>query len=213
MNLSLNQTRQHSGSVWKKLGLLNWFWQFFCNGYLSLTWKDYITHMHGLAVHIKEGLLFAWDLSLENSMDCYWCFWLALLDSLSCLSIDHRLCDSVSSNIDEILLTNPSANVLVFGDFNIHHKDWLTYSSGTDKPSELCYNFCISLLTSVFHKGLSFMAVVWGLGAAFGGSSPLVFKLPFHASFSDLIMFSFLGLFFFLHRHFISFMTPKGKKE
>ena len=38
----------------------------------------------------------------------------------------------------------PSANVFVFGDFNIHHKDWLTYSSGTDRPGELSYNFSIS---------------------------------------------------------------------
>ena len=27
--------------------------------------------------------------------------------------------DSVSSNIDELLLINPSANVFVFGDFNV----------------------------------------------------------------------------------------------
>ena len=32
----------------------------------------------------------------------------------------------------------------LFGDFNVHHKDWLTYSSGTDRPGELCYNFSIS---------------------------------------------------------------------
>ena len=29
--------------------------------------------------------------------------------------------------------------LLVFGDFNVHHKDWLTYSGGTDRPGELCY--------------------------------------------------------------------------
>ena len=52
--------------------------------------------------------------------------------------------DSVSSNIDEVLSINPSANVFGFGDFNVHHKDWLTYSSGTDRPGELCYNFFIS---------------------------------------------------------------------
>ena len=52
--------------------------------------------------------------------------------------------DSISSNIDEVLSINPTANVIVFGDFNIHHKDWLTYSGGTDKPGELCYNFAIS---------------------------------------------------------------------
>ena len=52
--------------------------------------------------------------------------------------------DSISSNIDEVLSINSSANVFVFGDFNIHHKDWLTYSDGTDRPGELCYNFSIS---------------------------------------------------------------------
>ena len=51
--------------------------------------------------------------------------------------------DSISSNIDEVLSINPSA-VFVFGDFNVHHKDWLTNSSGTDRPGELCYNFSIS---------------------------------------------------------------------
>ena len=52
--------------------------------------------------------------------------------------------DSISSNLDEVLSINPSANVFVFGDFNVHHKDWLTYSGGTDRPGELCYNFSIS---------------------------------------------------------------------
>ena len=52
--------------------------------------------------------------------------------------------DSVSSNIDEVFSINPSANVFVFGDFNVHHKDWLTYSGRTDRPGELCYNFSIS---------------------------------------------------------------------
>ena len=53
--------------------------------------------------------------------------------------------DSISSNIDEILLINPSAKVFVFGDFNNHHKDWLTYSGGTDRPGELCYSFSVSI--------------------------------------------------------------------
>ena len=33
--------------------------------------------------------------------------------------------------------------MFVFGDFNGHHKDWLTYSGGTDRPGKLCYNFSI----------------------------------------------------------------------
>ena len=52
--------------------------------------------------------------------------------------------DSISFTIDEVLSINPSANVLLFRDFNVHHKNWLTYSGGTDGPGELCYNFSIS---------------------------------------------------------------------
>ena len=105
--------------------------------------------MHGLAVYVKEGLPFARDLSLENSTDSYLCFQLALLHSVSYFFFLNRspssaLCtvfDSISSNIDEVPSINPSANVFVLGDFNVHHKDWLTYSGGTDRPGELCYNF------------------------------------------------------------------------
>ena len=32
---------------------------FSVRGYLPLIRKDYITHMHGLAVYVKEGLVFA----------------------------------------------------------------------------------------------------------------------------------------------------------
>ena len=52
--------------------------------------------------------------------------------------------DSISSNIDEVLSIEPYSYVFVFGDFNIHHKDWLTYSDGADWPGELCYNFSTS---------------------------------------------------------------------
>ena len=41
--------------------------------------------------------------------------------------------DSISSNTDEVLSINSSANVFVFDDFHVHHKDWLTYSGGTDR--------------------------------------------------------------------------------
>ena len=41
-------------------------------------------------------------------------------------------------------MINPSANVFVSEDFNVHHKDSLTYSGGTDGSGELCFNFSIS---------------------------------------------------------------------
>ena len=107
--------------------------------------------MHGLAVYVKEGLPFARNLSLENSADSYLCFQLAFLHSVSYFfflyqSPSSALCtvfDSISSTIDEVLSINPSA-VFVFGDLNVHHKDWVTYAGGTDQPHELCYIFSIS---------------------------------------------------------------------
>ena len=118
---------------------------FYVRVYLPLIQKDSSTQMHGLALYFKEGLPFAWDLFVENSADSYLCFQLALLHSVpyffflygppsSSLS---TIFYSVSSNIDEVLSINPSTNVAVFGDFNVHHKDWLTYSGGTDQPAEL----------------------------------------------------------------------------
>ena len=107
--------------------------------------------MHGITVYVKEGLPFALDLSQENSAASYLCFRLALLNSVSYFFFFYQspslLCMvfySISSNIDEVFSINPFANVFVFGDFNVHNKDWLIYSDGTDRPGELYYNFSIS---------------------------------------------------------------------
>ena len=97
-------------------------------------------HVYGLTVYVKEGIPFAQELSLENSVDSYLCFRTDLLQSVSYFSFPYRsrslssctVFDFVSSNIDEVLLINPSANIFVFGDFNVHHNDWLIYSSRTD---------------------------------------------------------------------------------
>ena len=126
---------------------------FSVSGYLPLIQKDSITHMHGLSVYMKDQLPFAWVLSLENSADSYLRFQLALPQSVSyffflCWSPSSLFCtvfNSVSSNIHEILLINPSANTFVFGDFDVHYKDWISYSGGTDRPSELCFNLSASI--------------------------------------------------------------------
>ena len=67
---------------------------FSVRGYLPLIRKDSGTHMHGVTVYVKEGLLFARDLALENSADSYLCFQLAFFHSVSFSSINHlfRLC-------------------------------------------------------------------------------------------------------------------------
>ena len=104
--------------------------------------------MHGLAVSVKEGLSFAWDLSLEHSADSDVFDWLYF--TVSCFFFLYRLPSSslckvfysTSSNTDEVPSINPSA-VFVFGDSNVHHNDRFTYSGGTDRSGELCYNFSI----------------------------------------------------------------------
>ena len=133
-----------------KFGWFNWFWQFLCQALSGFNPKDSVTHMHGLVVYMKKELPFAWVFGLENYQDSFLCFRLAFLDSLSFFflywSPSFFLCtafDAISSNIDEVLSINPSANVLFFGDFSVNHKDWLTYSGGTDTPDKLYCNFSL----------------------------------------------------------------------
>ena len=70
-----------------------------------------------------------------------WLYFTQCLTSFSCVLYGSPpslpLCmvfDVVSSNIDEGFSINPPTNMFVFGNFNIQHKDWLTYSGGTDRP-------------------------------------------------------------------------------
>ena len=119
---------------------------FSVTSYLSLIRKDSITHMHILAIYGKERLPFARNLkTLENSTDSYLYFRLSLLHSVLYFFFLYRspssslgkVFNSISSIIDEVLSINPPATVFVFFDFNVRHKDWLTFSAGTDRTGEL----------------------------------------------------------------------------
>ena len=61
--------------------------------YIPLIQKDSVTHVHGLAVYVKEGLPLARHLSLENSVNCYYIFeWLYFIQGLTFFSsFDHLL--------------------------------------------------------------------------------------------------------------------------
>ena len=115
-----------------------------------------MTHMHGLPGYVKEGLPFARNLFIEASNDPYLCFPPALLHSVSHFFFLYRstswslytVFDSVSSNIDEVLSIKSSA-VFVSGKFNVNHKDWLTYSGGTDETGERCYAVSTIIFLSV----------------------------------------------------------------
>ena len=49
--------------------------------------------------------------------------------------------DSVSSNIDEVLPVNPSANVFLFGDFNVHYV--INFSISNDLTRRLNFPYQI----------------------------------------------------------------------
>ena len=47
----------------------------------------------------------------------------------------------------------------------MYHKDWLTYSVGTDRPSEFCYDLFISNdLTKMVHFPTQISDCVWSFG-------------------------------------------------
>ena len=85
---------------------------------------------------------YALSSSFCDFLGSYLCFWLHSVSYFFLLycSPSLFLCmvfDSISSNIDEVLSINPSANVLVFRYFHIYHKDLLTYSCRTGRPVKL----------------------------------------------------------------------------
>ena len=138
VNLPWIKLSWHYCSMWDKRRWLNWFWQFLCERLSFFNPKGFYYWYAW-----SHSLWNSRNLSQENSADSYLSFWLALLHSVSYFfsSINH-LCLCARLLIlfcltDEVLSINPSANVFVFVDFNVHHKDWLTYSSGTDRSGKL----------------------------------------------------------------------------
>ena len=51
--------------------------------------------------------------------------------------------DYLNSKIEHILSSNPFAEVTILGDFNVHHRQWLS-SNSTDRPGKLAFYFSIN---------------------------------------------------------------------
>ena len=58
---SLESNSPDSLAVWDKLGCLNWFWQFPCEGLPSFDSEGFVTHIDDVGVYVKEGLPFDWN--------------------------------------------------------------------------------------------------------------------------------------------------------
>ena len=123
------------------------FSNFSVRSYLPLIRKDSLTN--GLAVYVKDRLPVCMGLICRKFCGFLFKFLTAftsfrVLPLFLYQSSFSSLCKvlyAISSSTDKTLSINPSADVFVFGDSSIHHMGWLTYSGGTVRPAELCYNF------------------------------------------------------------------------
>ena len=124
---------------------------FLVPGYLPIHRKD-SGHMHGLGVYVRCSLPIARNLVLEDNNEAFMCFRLALMHSTTYIFFLYRspstpscsVVEAVSSNIDKALSMQPSANIIVCGDFNAHNTDWLVHSHATDAAGLSCHDFAMS---------------------------------------------------------------------
>ena len=93
--------------------------KFSVRGYLPLIRRDSVTYECSCSLHVFDCPHFIFILC-----------WL-LYSPLG------TVFDDVSSNIVKALSINFSVEAFVFGNFNNHHKDWITYSGGPDRPGKL----------------------------------------------------------------------------
>ena len=144
----------HSYSMWDKLGWLNWFWHFLCEGlsscnpkglYYSYAWSCSLCEGRtSFSTGVIFGKLCKFLLMFSTGFTPLSVLFLFLL-LITFFVFVYRFY-SISSNTDEVLSINPSANMFVFGDFNIHHKDWLI--PDCDSESSALFYFFLSAGTS-----------------------------------------------------------------
>ena len=78
--------------------------------------------------------------------------------------------DTISSNINKVLSINPFANMFVFRDFNVLHKECPIYSGGADRAGKLCSNYMQYVcegLSSFNPKGFCY-SYAWSCGLCEG---------------------------------------------
>ncbi|XP_065640981.1 uncharacterized protein LOC136073297 isoform X1 [Hydra vulgaris] len=107
--------------------------------------------MLGLGVYICINSPICREIRFKSFDHSFMCFRLAPLHSITFLFVlyhspsshDCTLLDVVSDQIDHALSLYPSANIVVVGDFNAHHTEWLG-SNTTDPAGTKAFNFCVS---------------------------------------------------------------------
>ena len=129
-----------------KLKWLNWFLQFLCERLSSFNPKRFY-YSYAWSCSLCEKKTYFCIRIISRKLCGFLPMFSTSFTSLSVTSSSYwssssplsTVFDSILSNIDEVPSINPPANVFVFGDFNVHQKDWITYSHGTDRLGELYY--------------------------------------------------------------------------
>ena len=132
--------------MWDKLGWLNWFLQFICYGLTSFNLKGFYYSFTWSCILCEGRNSFCMWL-ISRKLCGFLCMFSTGFTSLSVLLIFPLLITffvfctivySISSNIDEVLSINPSANVFVFRDFKACVCYFLSnfYFSQNDSPSK-----------------------------------------------------------------------------
>ena len=131
---------------------------FSVRGYLPLIWKDSSTHMHSAS--LCEGrTCFCMGL-ISRKLCSFFLIFSTGFTSLSVLLLflyqsPLSFCTVFDSNV-----LIPSANVFVFGGFNVLHKDWHIYSGGADWPGDLTQLTLLRWLTFLLGSQAVILAVL-----------------------------------------------------
>ena len=112
-------------------------------GYLPIHRKDAM-HMHSLGVYVARETILEDEKSLvfclANLHSATFIFFLYCLPSSSSSSV----VEAVSSNKDMALILQPSANIMVCGNFNAHNTWWLHRAHTTDVAGQFCKEFAMA---------------------------------------------------------------------
>ena len=131
--------------MWDKHGLLNWFWQFLCEGLSSFNLKRFY-YSYAWSCSLWEGrTCFSTGLNSRKLCRSLLKFSTGFIHSVSYFFFLYHLLCLYAQFLILIHLTSMSfsqpnhcnqLNSFVFGNFGDHHKDWLNYSGRADRPGD-----------------------------------------------------------------------------
>ena len=106
---------------------------------------------HGLVLYAKTSLPLRRMQDSEDPRHEYLAF-IAPLSNVTLLlfflykppSSGSEIFEVISDKIDVLLKRYPAAEVAVFGDFNVHNKEWLVHSHATDSCGQAAHAFAVS---------------------------------------------------------------------